>query len=57
MARRSRIRRAGRMRKDRSKVEGLDHPNFASSFYNRLRGFANFGETQLAAQEKLLKRI
>jgi len=45
------------MRKDRSKVEGLDHPNFASSFYNRLRGFANFGETQLAAQEKLLKRI
>lgn len=58
MARRSRIRRAGKAKKGRlNKVDGLDHPEFSFSYYNRARGFANYGEAQLAAQEKLLRRL
>lgn len=58
MARRSRIRRAGRMGKMGSnKVDGLDHPQFTASHFKRVGEFNAEGEKQLKDQERFLKKL
>lgn len=57
MARRSRIKRAGKASARLKRVDGLDHPEFAESYFKRARRFGNEGEAQLDAQERMLRSL